>query len=138
MREPFYHYRRQVSGSLSVDMRKFRNYKKRVESREIIEDIVKDTPYYPIYKNRWEQEDRRYVYLDVRIATIYNKDSGKGDKIKLIKEVLNSNECKKAFSVPIRGAIPFQMKVLYYLISHKYPRLLYYTINLKFREKIER
>lgn len=134
MSEPFYHYRRQESGSLSLSMKKFRNYKQRYVSRNLIENLIKDSQYYPIYKKRWEQEDRRLVYLDIRIATIYNPCSSRKEKINLIKDVLNSEECKRAFTAPIVGKLPFQLKVLYYLISHNYPYLLYYAIQFKFKK----
>lgn len=134
MSEPFYHYRRQASGSLSVSMERFRNYKQRFESRSIMKNIVKDTPYYPIFKERWEQADRRYVYLDCRIATVYNPSGKMKDKMKLLREVLESEECKIAFSRPIEGELPFQMRVLYYLISKNHPWLLYLAINLKFKK----
>lgn len=134
MSEPFYHYRRQEAGSLSLSMNKFRNYQRRYEMRSIIVDLVKDSPYYPIFQQRWEQEDRRFVYLDVRIATVYNPSVDKKEKIKLIKEVLDSPECKKAFVKPVDGNIPFQLRVLYYLMSHNHPWLLYNAINFKFRK----
>lgn len=137
MNEPFYHYRRQSSGSLSLSMNKFRNYNQRHASRAYIESLVKGTKYYPIYQNRWEQEDRRFVYLDVRIATIYNTSNDDKRKLSLIKEVLNSDECKEAYSKPIGGKLPFQLKVLYYLISHKHSWLLYKAINYKFNKKDE-
>lgn len=137
MKEPFYHYRRQTSGSLSLSMKRFRNYQSRYGIRDIIRSIVKDSEYYPIYQKRWEQEDRRYIYLDCRIASVYNPSNDKKEKINLIKEVLNSTECKEAFSKPVQGRIPFQLKVLYYLISHKHPKLLYHAINYKFNKKDE-
>lgn len=134
MSEPFYHYRRQASGSLSLSMKKFRNYERRYESRNIIQDLVKDSVYSPIFQQRWEQEDRRFIYLDCRIATIYNPSHNKQEKMKLIREVLNSEECKKAFAKPIEDELPFQLKVLYYLISHNHPTLLYHAINFKFNK----
>ena len=133
MKEPFYHYRRQSSGSLSLSMKKFRNYKQRRASRLIIEDLVRDSKYYPIFRERWDQGERRYAYLDCRIATIYNPTGTKKEKIRLIREVLNSEECKNAFEKPLIGKLPFQMKVLYYLISHNHPWLLYYAINYKLK-----
>ena len=137
MSDPFYHYRRQSTGSLSLSMKKFRNYEQRYASRSYIERLVEGTQYYPIYKKRWEQENRRFVYLDARIATVYNPSNNKNEKIHLIKEVLNSEECKEAFSKPVQGRIPFQLKVLYYLISHNHPKLLYRAINYKFNKKDE-
>lgn len=134
MSEPFYHYRRQESGSLSLSMKKFRNYNQRYVSRNLIEGLIKDSPFYSIYKKRWEQEDRRLVYLDIRIATIYNPSNDRREKMKLIREVLKSEECKRAFSAPIDGKLPFQLKVLYYLISHNHPHLLYYAIQFKFNK----
>lgn len=134
MSEPFYHYRRQASGSLSLSMKRFRDYAKRYELRNIIRSIVADSQYYPIYQKRWEQEDRRYVYLDCRIATVYNPTAGKKEKLKLIKEVLNSDECQKAFRTPFQGKLPLQLRALYYLISHNHPWLLYKAINYKFNK----
>lgn len=134
MNEPFYHYRRQESGSLSLSMNKFRNYTQRYASRNLIENLIKDSSYYSIYKKRWEQADRRFVYLDIRIATIYNPSGDKKEKIRLIKDVLNSEECKRAFSAPIEDKLPLQLKVLYHLISHNHPHLLYYAIKFKFNK----
>lgn len=129
-----YHYIKQESGSLSISMTKYRNYNQRKQSRKIIEDLVSNTKYSNIYQKRFEQEDRRFVYLDARIATIYNKDADKKDKIKLLKELLNSEESKIAFSKKINDKLPLQLYMLYFLIKHKMYRTLYYAINKKFKK----
>lgn len=132
LKDAFYNYKKQESGSLSISIDKFRNYTQRNVSRKYIENLVENSSYLGIYESRWFQEDRRYIFLDIRIATVYNPELPFRKKIKMIHEVIYSKECKEAFTVPANGKMPFQLSVLYFLIKYKMTIPLYFAVKFKY------
>ena len=127
----FYHYIKQDSGSLSISLERLQNYSERNKARDMILSIVDDENVKRIFVKRLEQSARRYVYLDVRIATIYNPTQNKKEKIKLIKKIVNAPETIEAFKKNYQGKLPFKMALLYFLIKHKFSGLIYLLVSIK-------
>lgn len=130
--EAFYHYVKEKNESLSISLTRYRNYTDRDYTRNIIRNLVVDTEYYPIYQARWEQADRRYIFLDARLATVYN-NAKRHEKIEMLRELLDSKEAISAFSKPIHEKLPLQLSILYFLIKKRMHRMLYCAIVLKYR-----
>lgn len=132
--DAFYHYMQRTE-SLSRSMKKYRNNSERHASREMLEKLMKNSQYYPIYREKWEQVDRRHICLDARIAVVHNNNANTREKIEMLRDLLYSEEAITAFSKPIKCRLPFQLSVLYYLIRHKMYRTLYFAMAFKYRRK---
>ena len=128
--KPFYHYMKQKSGSLSISMDRLQDYEARETARRMTLDIVDDADVVPIFLARFEQAARRYAYLDIRIATVYNPKQKAKDKIGMIKKIVNAQETVEAFSHPYQGRLPLRMSILYFLIKHKCSRILYHLVSV--------
>lgn len=134
LKKSFYHYIKQTSGSLSISVNRIDKYWEKSYARECVENLVRNSVYYPIFLARWEQEDRRNVFLYVRIATIYNPSADGREKKQLVKKILNSEKAVCAFKKPIRDKLPIKMSILYFLCKHRLVFLLYVAVTVAYSE----
>ena len=128
MPQSFYHYMFYNSSSLSKTQSADRE-KHRACVRERLVQLLKDSSGYEECCRRWEQEDRRLVYLELRIIE-NNRKLNKREKIKAITDLLNRKETKEAFEY-FSSKLPFQMKILYNLIKRKCAIGLYWAVKYK-------
>ena len=94
---------------------------------------LKDHLGYNVVCERWKQEDRRLVYLDIRIICVYSEINKRNERIALLNNILREEDTINAFKDPIDKTLPFQMYVLYFLIKHKQALLLDYVVRMKFK-----
>ena len=125
-----YHYVMQNFGSLTVSLKRLQDYDTRERSWAMILSIVDDAAVLPIFLKRLEQSARRRVYLDIRLATVYNPKENAKEKIRLIKKIVHDPHTVEAFAKPYQGKLPFKMAILYYLIKHKCSVLLYFLVSV--------
>ena len=129
--DAFYHYMFYNADSLSKSSSSI-NLSQRAELRERMRQLLKDSSGYEEVKKRWLQEDRRLVYLDVRIISVYSANKTTAE----LKTLLRSKECEQAFREKISTQLPIQMYILYRLIRGKHAWLLYHLVRFKFRGEL--
>ncbi len=127
--EYLYHYEKENESSLSSTLVP-QVLSQREEKRKIIIEIAKGLPSYNEVLRRCEQEDRRMVYSDARLI-VHSHKGNIGKTITNLRELLKRDSSRLAFQGRIRHDLPFQMKVLYFLIKHKMSIMLYLAIRLK-------
>ena len=137
MPEHFYHYMFYNNDSLSKSSSSI-DLKQRNELRARMKDLVINTVGFNEIEKRWKQEDRRLIYLDVRIIAVYSSGETAREKIKKLKSLLDSTECRVAFSDEISKELPFQMYILYWLIKNKMAKVLYWLVRIKFKGEIKK
>lgn len=135
--EHFYHYMFYNNDSLSKSSSSI-DLKQRNELRTRMKDLVINTVGFNEIEKRWKQEDRRLIYLDVRIIAVYSSGETVREKIKKLKSLLDSTECRVAFSDEISKELPFQMYILYWLIKNKMAKVLYWLVRIKFKGEIKK
>ena len=135
--EHFYHYMFYNNDSLSKSSSSI-DLKQRNELRTRMKDLVINTVGFNEIEKRWKQEDRRLIYLDVRIIAVYSSGETAREKIKKLKSLLDSTECRVAFSDEISKELPFQMYILYWLIKNKMAKVLYWLVRIKFKGEIKK
>ena len=133
--DAFYHYMFYNADSLSKSSSSI-NLSQRAELRERMRQLLKDSSGYAEIEKRWLQEDRRLVYLDVRIISVYSANKTATERLRELKTLLQSQECEKAFREKISTQLPIQMYILYRLIRGKHAWLLYHLVRLKFRGEL--
>lgn len=131
----FYHYMFYNSDSLSKSASSI-NLSQRAELRERMRQLVKDSTCYDEVKKRWLQEDRRLIYLDVRIIAVYSLNKTAAERRRELKKLLCSEECRQAFQEKVSTKLTLQMYVLYSLIKGKCTWILYHLVRFKFRSEI--
>lgn len=136
MSSAFYHYMFYNNQSLSKSLSSVTE-KQRFSLRSQMVSLLRETDSFEIVKHRWEQEDRRLVYLDARIVVVYSGLKPKEAKRELNK-IVNTGEAKKAFNYKIPLSLPFPMFVLYWLIKHRMTFLLYHAIRFRFRKELKK
>ena len=129
----FYHYMIYNTDTLSKSLKAI-NDPQRQKTRGFMIKLLKDTSGYPIVVERWKQEDRRVVYLDIRIAAVYAQDLSSIKRLKLIRNILASDESRRAFKDKIDRSLPLQMYMLYLLIKWKCALLLLLAVKYKLRK----
>lgn len=129
----FYHYMIYNTDTLSKSIKAI-NDPQRQKTRGFMTKLLKDTSGYPIVVERWKQEDRRVVYLDIRIAAVYAQGLSSIKRLKLIRNVLASDESRRAFKDKIDRSLPLQMYMLYLLIKWKCALLLLLAVKYKLRK----
>lgn len=130
--DPFYHYMFYNADSLSKSSVSV-NKCQRTELRRQMKLRLKDHLGYNVVCERWKQEDRRLVYLDIRIICVYSEINKRNERIALLNNILREEDTINAFKDPIDKTLPFQMYVLYFLIKHKQALLLDYVVRMKFK-----
>lgn len=133
--DAFYHYMFYNADSLSKSSSSI-NLSQRAELRERMRQLLKDSSGYEEVKKRWLQEDRRLVYLDVRIISVYSANKTTAERLHELKTLLRSKECEQAFREKISTQLPIQMYILYRLIRGKHAWLLYHLVRFKFRGEL--
>ena len=127
----FYHYMFYNSDSLSKSTSSI-NQVQRKELRRQMVLRLRDSSGYEIVCERWKQEDRRLVYLDIRIICVYSGNNNRKNRLSKLKSLLNGKEAIDAFSAPIDKRLPIQMYLLYFLIKHKQALILDFIVRRKF------
>lgn len=126
----FYHYEQGNEESLSKTISNV-NKSQRSLKREYIKALTQDLSCYEIIQERWQQEDRRMVYLDSRIIVSHMPSMSFSKKLKALKELLDNHDTRIAFKDPIKKDLPFLMYGLYFLIKNRMALLLYLAIKIK-------
>lgn len=127
---PYYHYMFYNNDSLSKSASSITSSQRSELRRQMVKRL-EHTSGYEIIVDRWKQEDRRLVYLDVRIISVYAGINSRKERIKQLRNLLNDDAARNAFKDKIDKKLPIQMYALYMLIKYRMALILDFAVRVK-------
>lgn len=127
-----YHYIHQNPNSLSQNVSAV-NKEERNKKRNNLVRLLSELDSFPIIKERFEQEDRRAVFLDLRMIVLHSNDLSFSKKIKAMRSVLTAKESVDAFKKLKLKSLSFKLRVLYFFIKYRFTTPLYFLIKIRGR-----
>lgn len=125
-----YHYIHQNPKSLSQNIQSV-NKEQRRKKRESLLKMVKGLDSFSIIEERLKQEDRKSVFLDLRIIVLHSSDTIFGEKMRSIRSLLKNEDTIAAFKNIRLRDFKFKIRSLYFLIKYRFSLLLYMLIRIR-------
>lgn len=133
--QPLYHYRMDIEESLSKSYHESQ-YERILEMLHRFEAVCSEAGLMQQVADRMPQVARHAAFFQIRTIISNLNAQDYLNKYKAVCQHLRREEVKQAFQGPVIGKIPFQQKVLYFLMKHQLGLLLCVAVRIKYRGQI--